>query len=105
MVGPTGGYGRDLQLDEVVTEAGSWLVQVEAIGPGRAALGAMFDDCNDGGSTCPATSTDPGAVAIVLDGMVVSAPAVQSLGLADEPFVIVASDEAEARRLAAAIGG
>lgn len=101
-LGPSAGDGSDLEVRNILVQAGTWVVQVEAVGPGRRSLGTLFDSCFEGRAGCPG---DPGAVAILLDDVVVSAPDVQAGGLAEEPFVIATLDEVEAGRLAAAIGG
>lgn len=106
-VGPVAGTQDDLAgATAQLGQAGDWQVQV-TVKPGSAnALNLLFDDCVAGAQTCPGTASGGnGAVAIVVDGKVVSAPAVNSKGLASKPFQISGSfTEAEARDLAAKLG-
>ncbi len=108
-LGPATLDGTDLaeasvaQLIETPTE---WTVEVVAEETSRAAFNALFDACFDGLDTCPATAGGNGAVAIVFDGVVVSAPQVAGVDLADAPFTISGGfTEAEAKELARALNG
>jgi preprotein translocase subunit SecD len=67
----------------------------------------MFNACFQATKACPAASTDgKGYVAIVIDGRVVSTPAVNEADLAASPFVITGDfDNTQAKAIAAAING
>jgi preprotein translocase subunit SecD len=71
------------------------------------ALNPMFNACFQATKACPAASTDgKGYVAIVIDGRVVSTPAVNEADLAASPFVITGDfDNTQAKAIAAAING
>ena len=75
-------------------------------GEAKAKLNQLFDACNVGAATCPAGEGGVGAVAVELDGKVLSAPAVQAKGLASSPFQISGSfTQQQAQALAARLNG
>lgn len=76
------------------TGGGNWLVNISIKSSLKAKINALFNDCYAGGRTCPATGSDTktnqprGRAAIVLDGVVQSAPTVDGQNLADSSFQI-----------------
>lgn len=108
-LGPVAATGADLHDAEAVDEAGGigWVVTVRARKGSMADLGAVFDACFRGDPTCPPPSgMDRGAIAIVWKGNVISAPAVNGVGLAKDTFVITSvGGKALAQQVAAAING
>lgn len=105
-VGPVGGDGTDLDAaDAAQGSTGDWQVSVHTKTSSVAKLDRLFNDCYQGTSGCPGSSnTDgqfAGALAIVLDGKVISAPQVNGPDLASDTFEITANfSEAEAKALA-----
>ncbi len=97
----TGGFtGDSLSKATAVLNQGQWLVSASVKGSEQSAANVAFNACYSGGPTCPG-STGPGAIAIVLDGQVLSAPAVQAQNLASDDFTISGSfDESGAKELA-----
>ncbi|HEY4375978.1 MAG TPA: SecD/SecF family protein translocase subunit, partial [Acidimicrobiales bacterium] len=87
-LGPVGFAGEALKsADAVLSSNGSWAINVEVRGKDGAAADTAMNACFSGGTGCPSGITDQthGAIAIVLDGKVLSAPAVQSSDLATQP--------------------
>ncbi len=70
-------------------------------------LNELFNACFEATDTCPASSSaGRGYVAIVVDGRVISTPAIEAADLASSPFVITGDfDKAQATNIAAAING
>ena len=97
----TGGFtGDSLSQATAVLNQGQWLVSASVKGSEQSAANVAFNACYAGGPTCPG-STGPGSIAIVLDGQVLSAPAVQAQNLASDDFTISGSfDESGAKELA-----
>lgn len=88
-LGPVGGTGDDLSSAEAVLQNGTWQVRVEADDDSRDQLNDLFDACYDAADTCPSSGPSrSGALAIVVDDVVISAPTVLALALADDEFVI-----------------
>jgi preprotein translocase subunit SecD len=79
-----------------------WTVNVAVKGSQKADANAAFNECYQGGPTCPAQNQEGrGAIAIVLDGEVLSAPAVNGPDLAADQFTISGGfTEGEAKDLA-----
>ena len=104
-LGPAGGDGSDVRDAKVYADGVGIEVKVreEAVED----LDEVFDACFEAADTCPAASTDgQGYVAIVVDGRVVSTPAITEEDLASSPFVITGDfDKAQATNIAAAING
>ena len=106
-LGPAGATGADLE-DAHAALSGSmtWGVEVSARPSSAAAMNDLFNACYAADPSCPAMGTDGtgtgrGQLAIVVDGEVVSAPAVNGPDLADDTFTISGSfTEAEAKALA-----
>ena len=74
--GPAGATGEVFENDAVAEIAnGAWVVNVSLRGgvQGEGAWNALANDCFNRSSTCPT-----GQIAIVLDGVVISAPVVQT---------------------------
>ena len=101
-LGPVGISGDALSGANAVLNNAEWLVDVSIKGGQKAAANEMFNACYQGAPTCPAQGQDGrGATAIVLDGVVLSAPAVQGPNLADENFTISGDfSEGDAKDLA-----
>ncbi len=76
------------------TGGSNWLVNISIKGSLKGKINALFNACYAGDQTCPATGTDTktnqprGRAAIVLDGVVQSAPTVDGQNLADGSFQI-----------------
>lgn len=106
LVGPAGADGNDIATAEATLDgSGQWLISVTVAESSRDRLNAMFNACYQGDLTCPGT-TGPGAVAIVVDGSVSSAPAVQAENLANDSFTISGDfTETEAEQLARTLNG
>lgn len=89
-LGPVGLDGTALASAEAVLgPQGAWGVEVTVVADQRARANALFDACYEALDTCPPNgAVGHGLLAIVLDGEVISAPEVNSAGLADGPFTI-----------------
>lgn len=100
-LGPVGFTGDALSKAEAALQE-SWAVNVSVRGGSKTQANAAFNACYNGEPTCPAQSGDGrGAIAIVLDGEVLSAPAVNGPDLASDNFTISGDfDQAEAKELA-----
>ncbi len=110
-LGPVGFTGEVLSSAQAAldTQSSQWQVNVKVKGSDQAKANAAFNACNLAGPTCPSLGgtsqsggAQPGSIAIVLDGKVVSAPAVQSQDLASNPqgFQITGSfTQSEAKNL------
>jgi len=100
-LGPVGFTGDALSKAEAALQE-SWAVNVSVRGSKKSEANAAFNACYNGEATCPAQSSDGrGAIAIVLDGEVLSAPAVNGPDLASDNFTISGDfDQAEAKELA-----
>ena len=84
------------------------MVRVRARPDSVSKLNDLFTACYRGEATCPTLDrSGRGTVAVLLNGLILSAPEVNGLDLADDAFTIGAADmtESEARDLAAAING
>ena len=102
-LGPAAGDGTDVRDAEVYADGVGIEVTVRA--DSVDALNELFDACYEATEACPPASSDKrGYVAIVIDGQVISTPAIDDEGLASSPFVITGDfDEAQATNIAAAI--
>ncbi|WP_426572723.1 protein translocase subunit SecD [Aquihabitans sp. McL0605] len=101
-LGPVGFTGDALSKAEAALQE-AWAVNVSVKGSKQTLANQTFNACHDGAATCPASAGDGtnGAVAIVLDGQVLSAPAVQGSDLASNNFTISGSfTQSEAKELA-----
>jgi preprotein translocase subunit SecD len=103
-LGPVGFTGEALSSADAVLES-EWAVSVDVKGGSRDEANAAFNACFNNTPECPSTATGNGegrgSIAIVLDGEVLSAPAVNGADLAASSFQITGefSDE-EAKDLA-----
>jgi preprotein translocase subunit SecD len=100
-LGPVGFTGDALsKADAALQEA--WVVNVSVRGSKKTEANKAFNACYNGEATCPAQNGEGrGAIAIVLDGEVLSAPAVNGSDLASGNFTISGDfDQAEAKELA-----
>ncbi len=102
VLGPVGFEGEALSKATATLNNGQWQVSVNVKSSQQAVANLAFNACNAGAETCPAqNSSGQGAIAIVLDGEVLSAPAVQSQNLASDTFTISGSfSEGDAKDLA-----
>lgn len=100
-LGPVGFTG-DALSDATAVLNNEWSVSVDVKGGQRANANTAFNECYSGAPTCPAQNSEGrGAIAIVLDGEVLSAPAVNGPDLASDQFTITgAFSEGEAKDLA-----
>ncbi|MDQ6697929.1 MAG: protein translocase subunit SecD [Actinomycetota bacterium] len=99
-LGPVGFEGSALSKAEAGLSNGSWQVNVSVRGKDKAKANATFNACYNATATCPPTGRDDkgqgrGAIAIVLDGKVISAPTVNGPDLASETFTISGNFDAK----------
>lgn len=75
------------------------MLEVEVVEADRDTAGEAFDGCAAKAQTCPT-----GQLAIVVDGVVISAPVVNGTGLAEQRFIVTGGPpgftQAEAEDLA-----
>ncbi len=85
LLGPTGMTGEGLSDASALFTGIQWVISVDLQnGPiGEDAFRALTQLCFFGTPECPATATSPGRIAVDLDSMVISAPAVQQEDLGD----------------------
>lgn len=103
LLGPVGFSGDALSKAQATISSGSWLVDAAIKSSFKAQANRAFAACNAGGPDCPANPStgEPGRIAIILDGQVLSDPAVQEPNLADKGFTISGNfSEGEAKDLA-----
>jgi preprotein translocase subunit SecD len=100
-LGPVGFTGDALSKAEAALQE-TWAVNVSVKGSKRSEANAAFNACYNGAATCPAQNSEGrGAIAIVLDGEVLSAPAVNGPDLASGNFTISGDfTQSEAKELA-----
>lgn len=103
-LGPKAADGTDLREASADLQE-SWVISVRAKPGSVDALNDLFNRCFDGDATCPPQAGGgPGAIAIVFDRQVISAPAVNGRDLADDAFTISADfTQGEAEDLAAVL--
>ena len=101
------GFTGDALSSAEAALSNSWAVNVTVKSDRKDEANAAFNACYNADATvCPAQGTDEtgasrGAIAIVLDGEVLSAPTVNGPDLASDNFTISGSfDQAEAKELA-----
>ncbi len=101
-LGPLGFSGEALSSANAALNGGAWTINVAVKGSAKTQANAAFNECYSGGATCPAQNQEGrGAIAIVLDGEVLSAPAVNGPDLASDNFTISGDfDEKDAKELA-----
>jgi preprotein translocase subunit SecD len=101
-LGPVGFRGDALSSADAALQE-TWAVNVSVRGDRRDEANVAFNACYNADATiCPAQSAEGrGAIAIVLDGQVLSAPAVNGPDLASDNFTISGDfDQQEAKDLA-----
>lgn len=99
-LGPVGFEGSALSKAEAGLSNGSWQVNVSVKSKDKAKANAVFNACYQAGATCPPSGADEsntprGAIAIVLDGKVISAPTVNGPDLASSTFTISGNFDAK----------
>ncbi len=106
-LGPVGFTGDALSSATASLNGAEWAVNVSVKGSQQTQANAAFNECYAGGPTCPplggGASGQPsqGAIAIVLDGQVLSAPEVNGPDLATDQFTITGDfSEGDAKDLA-----
>lgn len=87
-LGPAFVLGDDLVEPTVEFEDDAFSVVVSIADAARDRADESFDECFAGGAGCPAFEGGHGAAAIVLDGVVESAPVIEQEGQAAEGLVI-----------------
>jgi preprotein translocase subunit SecD len=105
VLGPQAGDGTDVTDAKVYADGVG--IQVTVRDDSIDAMNELFNACFEATDSCPASSDEgKGYVAVVVDGRVVSTPAIQGEDLASTPFVITGDfDKAQATNIAAAING
>jgi preprotein translocase subunit SecD len=101
-LGPVGFTGDALSSAEATIQ-NQWTVSADVRGSSQDEANAAFNACFNGEPTCPPQSQAEvsGAIAIVLDGQVISAPTVNAQNLASDTFTITGEfTEDEAKELA-----
>ena len=105
-LGATVADGRDLDRAEAALQE-DWVMNVHARSGAKHKLNGLFNACYEAARSCPSQSASGrGAVAIVLSGKVISAPAVNGPNLANDAFTVSgapAMTKAAAQDLADAI--
>ncbi len=103
VLGPEGGSGTDVRDAKVYADGVG--IEVAVREDSVDALNELFDACFGATDACPASSSEgKGYVAIVVDGRVVSTPAIEAPDLASTPFVITGDfDKSQATNIASAI--
>lgn len=99
-LGPVGFEGSALSKAEAGLSNGTWQVNVSVRGKDKAKANATFNECYQAAATCPPSGVDDkqtprGAIAIVLDGKVISAPTVNGPNLASDTFTISGNFDAK----------
>lgn len=100
-LGPVGFTGDALSKADAALGQEGWAVNVSVKGSKKTEANAAFNACYNAEPTCPDQGQGKGAIAIVLDGEVLSAPSVNGPDLASDNFTISGQfDQAEAKELA-----
>ena len=103
-LGPVAMEGDALSKADAVLSNGEWQVVTAVKGSFRDEANVAFNACYEGAPTCPGPQDGggSGAIAIVLDGAVLSAPTVQGPDLASGDSFQISGDftESEAKDLA-----
>lgn len=104
-LGPAFVFRTDLVDPQVVSEDGAFSVTAKIKGDARGRAKKVFEACRSGAATCPAFEGGHGAIAVVLDRVVESAPLVETSGLADKGLVLRGElTEDDAYRIVDALG-
>ena len=102
LVGPPGGTGEVFERGSAAAgldpNTGGWLVTADLREDGLATWNALAQQCNSGASTCPSRQ-----LAIVLDGVIQTAPTVNEPNFPDTVSISGAFSESEVRSLARVI--
>ena len=77
-LGPPGLDGGDLTGGTATNQGGEWTVTAQVAETATEEAEALFGACYDGADTCPAGEGGHGYVAVMWEGVVVAAPAVQT---------------------------
>lgn len=103
VLGPEGGDGSQVRDAKVYADGVG--IEVSVREDDVASMNRLFNACYLAIAACPASSAEgKGYVAIVVDGKVVSTPAIDAEDLASSPFVITGDfDQRQAADIAAAI--
>jgi len=101
-LGPVAMEGDSLSKADAVLTNGEWQVVTAVKRSQVKKANEAFNACYEGAETCPAAGGTNGSIAIVLDGVVLSAPAVQGPDLASGDSFQISGDftEGEAKDLA-----
>ena len=101
-LGPVGFTGEALSSANAALRNGQWTINVAVKNSSEAVANTAFNACYNGAATCPPQGQGTGAIAIVLDGEVLSAPAVNGPDLASGQDFTISGDfsEGEAKDLA-----
>ena len=105
VLGAQAGDGTDVSDAKVYADGVG--IEVVTRADSVDAMNELFNSCFEATDACPPSSNDgKGYVAIVVDGRVISTPAIQGEDLASTPFVITGDfDKTQATNIAAAING
>mgnify|MGYP001127319659 CR=1 FL=1 len=103
VLGPSGGDGSDVEDAKVYADGVG--IEVAVRDDSVEQLNQLFNECFQATDACPTSSSDGrGYVAIVVDGRVISTPAITGEDLASSAFVITGDfDKTQATNIAAAI--
>ncbi len=104
IVGPTGGTGEVFargSAEPSLDQFGAWGVNVDLRGDGEAAWNLLASQCFSNSSSCPQQpGAEHGQLAIVLDGIIQSAPSVNQPSFSGSVSITGSFAEEEARSLA-----
>lgn len=80
--------GTAVEDAEAVDLGGAWGVELSVVDGSSSPLGQLLGECHRGVPRCPAGEGGRGSIAILLDGVVVAAPAVMDEGMADQGLTV-----------------
>jgi preprotein translocase subunit SecD len=107
VLGPQAGTGEVFERKSATVnidpQTAGWVVNSDLRGDGEAAWNAIAAQCFSGSPTCPAAAGGRGRLAIVLDGVIQSAPTVNAPSFDGTVSISGAFTEQEARDLAQTI--
>ncbi len=107
VLGPAAGTGEAFERKsaavEIDLQTGGWIVSADLRGEGQLAWNSIAQQCFNGLPTCPAAPGGRGRLAIVLDGIVQSAPTVNAQSFPGAVTISGDFTETEARDLAQTI--
>ena len=87
-LGPAFIFRADLVDPQVVEKGGAFSVTASIKGEARARADRVFEACRTGKPTCPAFEGGHGAIAVVVDRVVESAPLVDKRDLAEKGIAL-----------------